>query len=452
LVGYIQAMSRIKERGRNFESMAKLSRKQFLKGSFLTTVALSLGKFDALSATKKLQNQLHFSERKSAIELTTDESFWAEVRAQFTLDKRIINLNNGAVSPQPKTVQETHIQLYQKSNLAPSFYINGEVNNLRETLRNKLAQLVDCHTEEVAINRNTTEGLNSVIFGLRLKRGDEVVVSNYDYPFMLNAWKQREKRDGIVLKYVNLHLPLEDDQAVVNLYRQAITAKTKVVHITHIINWTGQIMPAKRLTEMAQKHGCQVVVDAAHSVGQTPVSFRNIGCDYLATSLHKWLCAPFGTGMLVVRKNRIAKLYPLLSAYNTESADIRKFEFLGTRSYPAEMAVLNALDFQHRIGGEKIIERLRFLKEYWLKKASKMQHIKLNTSTLPQFSAGMATFSINGMTSEKIATHFLDKFNLHVGKINWQQLDAVRISPHIYTTLHELDVLIEAMHELNTHK
>lgn len=428
--------------------MAKLTRKQFIRSSFMTSAALSIGQFDNLASAENCEELSQLSDEKKPKDLATDEQFWAEVRKKFTLDERIINLNNGAVGPQPSVVQDAHVRLYRKSNLAPSHYMVDEIDGLRENLRKQLARFIDCLPEEVAINRNTTEGLNSVIFGLNLSKGDEVVASNYDYPFMLNAWKQREKRDGIVLKYVNLKLPIEDEDVAVSLYRNAITSKTKIVHVTHILNWTGQIMPAKKITKMAQGLGCEVIVDAAHSVGQIPVSFWEIGCDYLATSLHKWICAPFGTGTLVVRRDRISNVWPLLSAYEPGSDDIRKFEFLGTRSYPAEMAVLDALDFHLRIGSDKITARLRYLKNHWYEKITKLEGIQLHTSVSEDLSCAMATFSFENMTSKEMADKLFDSYNLHVGEINWQGLHGIRISPHIHTTLQELDVLVGAINEL----
>ncbi|MCF8459839.1 MAG: aminotransferase class V-fold PLP-dependent enzyme [Flavobacteriales bacterium] len=419
--------------------MPHLSRKEFLKRTLLASVAVPF----APLLTQAAPLHIPLNHR-----LMTDEAFWAEVRKQYLLDDCVVNLNNGAVSPQPIAVQQSHISMYEQSNKAPSYFMWGEVDGKREQLRTALATLMSCNAEEVAINRNTTEGLNTVILGLNLKAGDEVVVSDFDYPFMLNAWKQRAQRDGIVLKTVKLPLPLEDDEKAVDVYRLAITSKTKVVHLTHVLNWTGQIMPVKKVTQMAQQLGCEVMVDAAHALAHVPLSFQDIGCDYMATSLHKWLGAPFGTGALIIKKEKIASVWPLLSAREPKSADIRKFELLGTRSFPAEMAVLDAIVFHQKIGLEKVNQRLHYLKAYWSERVSQLQHVTFHTSLKPEFSGAMATFSIAGMTSTQIADTLFETYGLHVGIIQWNRLDAVRVSPHIYTTLAELDRLVNAVAQL----
>lgn len=423
--------------------MSDLSRKEFLKRSLLVSAAAPF-----VAVLAGCESGVVSVPIGSGIE--TDEAFWTDVRKQYLIDESIVNLNNGSVGPQSVVVQEAYIEMYKHSNEAPSYYMWREVNKKREPLREALAKLMDAETEEVAINRNTTEGLNTVIFGLNLEAGDEVVVSDFDYPFMLNAWRQRQMRDGIVLKEVKLPLPLEDVDQAVALYRKAITSKTKVVHLTHVINWTGQVMPVKEITEMAKTLGCQVVVDAAHSVGQIPLSFKDIGCDYLATSLHKWLGAPFGTGALVVREERKTSLWPAMSPYEPQSDDIRKFEFLGTRSIPAEMAALNAIEFHLKLGAENIHQRLHFLKQYWAEQIKELDKVLLHTSMNPEFSAAIATFSIDGMTASQIATSLWERDQLHMGLIQWNGLDAIRVSPHIYTSLEELEKLSAAIIKLSS--
>lgn len=423
--------------------MSDLSRKEFLKRSLLVSAAAPF-----VAVLAGCESGVVSVPIGAGIE--TDEAFWTDVRKQYLIDESIGNLNNGSVGPQSVVVQEAYIEMYKHSNEAPSYYMWREVNKKREPLREALAKLMDAETEEVAINRNTTEGLNTVIFGLNLEAGDEVVVSDFDYPFMLNAWRQRQMRDGIVLKEVKLPLPLEDVDQAVALYRKAITTKTKIVHLTHVINWTGQVMPVKEITEMAKGLGCQVVVDAAHSVGQIPLSFKDIGCDYLATSLHKWLGAPFGTGALVIKEERKAALWPAMSPYEPQSDDIRKFEFLGTRSIPAEMAALNAIEFHLKLGAENIHQRLHFLKQYWADQVRGLDNVRLHTSLSPEFSAAIATFSIDGMTASQIATSLWERDQLHMGLIQWNGLDAIRVSPHIYTSLQELDKLAAAIIKLSS--
>ena len=375
--------------------------------------------------------------------MATDEAFWTSIRELFSRDEKVINLNNGGVSPQPLLVQDAHIERYRRSNLAPSYFMWRKVDDEREPLRTRLATLVNCSAEEIAINRNATEGLNTIIFGLTLEKGAEVVLSPYDYPHMLNAWRQREMRDGLKLNYVQLDLPMEDEDAIVERYREAITPNTKVVHITHVINWTGQIMPVKRITSMAKARGCEVIVDVAHSFIHLPLDLRDIGCDYAATSLHKWLCAPFGTGLMFIRKENIGKVWPLLGNHEPQSDNIRKFETLGTRSFAAEMATHDALDFHETIGQASRTARFRHLRKYWTEQVKDLKGIRFITPLDDRFAGGMATFSIDGWEAENIHAHLFNTRGLHTSPVKWEQLNGVRVSPHLYTSEAELDLLVE---------
>lgn len=415
-------------------NMSNMSRKTFIRQAAITAASVPF-----MAATP-----FHLAS-KDTFTQPMDEDYWTSIRNLYTLDTSVINLNNGGVSPQPLAVQDAHIARYRKSNLAPSFFMWRRIDEEREPLRKRLAEMVNCSEEELAINRNTTEGLNTIIFGLDLAKGDEVVLSTYDYPHMLNAWRQRELRDGIVLNYVRLDMPMESDDAIVERYRAAITPRTKVVHLTHVVNWTGQVVPAKRITEMAHGMGCEVVMDAAHSFAQFPLDIADIGCDYLATSLHKWLCAPFGTGLMFVRKEKIGKVWPLLSSYESMKDDIRKFETIGTRSFGAEMAIHDALDFHERIGQERKTARLRYLKKHWTERIKDVSNVRLYTSMLDAFSGGMATIGIDGWDGEEMTGHLFTQRKLHVTPVVHEQVNGVRISPHVYTSLAELDMLVDEL-------
>lgn len=245
-----------------------------------------------------------------------------------------------------------------------------------------LAKTAGCSPEEVVINRNSSEGLETVIFGLTLKAGDEVVAAKQDYPNMVNAYKQREMRDGIKVVWINLELPSEDENYLVNQYVNAFSSKTKVVHLTHIINWNGQILPVRRIADEAHRRGIQVVVDGAHSFAHFQFKISELNCDYFASSLHKWLYAPIGSGMLYVKKEKIKELYPLFAMGDPKSEDIRKFEALGTRPFFIEQAIGKALEFHEMIGIERKEKRLHFLKNYWMEKVKNLPKVRLNTSLI----------------------------------------------------------------------
>ena len=376
-----------------------------------------------------------------------DENFWQQIRSQFIISKDLINLNNGGVSPQPLPVQKAHEENLKLCNNGPSFYMWRQLDKQREPLRQRLANTFGCAPTELAINRNTTEGLNTIIAGLPLKAGDKVVLSKYDYPNMMNAWKQRATRDGIVLKWVDFQLPEEDENTVVAKFKAAITSRTKLVHITHILNWTGQILPAKKIAAMARQAGAEVLLDASHSFVHIDYKLSDLDVDYAAASLHKWLCAPFGTGIMYIRKEKIAKVWPAFSAPLPEDDNIGKFECIGTRSFAAEMAAAAALDFHENIGMNRKTERLRFLKNYWCNAIKDLPKVKLYTSLRDEFSAGIATFGIAGKDAGEIENYLLKQYNIHTSVVKHEALNGVRISPNVYTSTRELDLLIKGIKE-----
>ena len=405
-------------------------------------------KFSDPLFAETLENKVSKLGNKSAEESATDESFWAWVRGSYTLSPDVINLNAGGVSAQPKVVQDAHIFNYQLCNQGPSYYMWDILDKGREPLRAKLADLAGCDPDELAINRNATEGLNTVIFGLHLEKGDEVVLNKYDYPHMITAWKQREKRDGIKLSWVDFDLPQENDDAIVKLYADKITSKTKIVHITHVINWVGQIMPARKIADMAHSKGCEVIVDGAHSFNHFDFKIPDTGADYFATSLHKWLGAPFGSGMLYIKKDKIKNVWPLLGDDDAGGDNIRIFEWLGTRSFASEMAIGNAVDFMSGIGIQRKEARLRYLKNYWVNKVKDIPKVKFSTSMLPEYSCGIASFSIDGWNGGDISAKLFNDKKTFVTGMVYEKLNCVRVSPNIYNSTWELDRLVDGIIEI----
>ncbi len=424
------------------------NRRSFMKKVGLTAGVFSISSFINNSFGIELKEAFKRVETLAPSELASDEDFWYWVQQSYTVSSSMINFNNGGVSPQPKVVQDAFIKYNELCNEAPSFYMWRILDKGREPLRNKLADLAGCSPEELAINRNSTEALNSVIFGLNLKAGDEVVLTKYDYPNMINAWKQREKRDGIKLVWLDFKLPIEDEESIVSQYEKAFTDKTKIAHITHMINWTGQLMPVKAIAAVAHKKGIEVIVDGAHTFAHIDYKLSDLDCDYFGTSLHKWLCAPFGTGMLYIKKDKIKNVWPLMGNDNPQSEDIRKFETLGTRSFPTEQAIGNAINFHLAIGIKRKEARLRYLKNYWAEKAIKISGVRLNTSLKTEFSCAIANFSIEGMKPEDIDTQLYDKYRIHTVGINWENVHGVRVTPNVYTTIKDLDLLVKAITEI----
>ncbi|MCS6895631.1 MAG: aminotransferase class V-fold PLP-dependent enzyme [Bacteroidia bacterium] len=372
-----------------------------------------------------------------------EEDFWRSIRGEFMLHPSIINLNNGGVSPHPRSVVEALFRMELTANEAPA-YVMWRIQDQKEPIRQRLAAIGGADPEEIAIVRNSTEALETVIFGLNLKAGDEVIAAESDYPSMIAAWKQREARDGIKVRWLRLPLPSEDEDKLVAPYLEAITPRTRVIHLTHLINWTGQIVPVEKVTAEARKRGIFTIVDAAHSYAHIPLDFHAMGCDAAGVSLHKWLCAPFGTGLLYVKKERIRDIWPLFApAADRRADDIRKFEHLGTRSIPTEQAIAAAIDFHERIGSQRKFERLKKLRQYWLSKAIQLPKIK--SLTPDKLAGALATIQVDGWSPQKLADHLLEKHRIFVVGIDWAGMQGIRVTPHVYTTFEELDKLVDAL-------
>jgi selenocysteine lyase/cysteine desulfurase len=423
-------------------------RRKFLRQLGFTAGAFAVPSvFEPLFA-RGFENEVKRVSLMDPIDVAGDEDFWAWVREQYAINPAITNMNNGGVSPQPKPVQEAHINYYKYCNEAPSYFMWRELDRGREPLRKRLAELGGASPEEVAINRNSTEGLNTIIFGLNLKAGDEVVLSKQDYPNMINAWKQREKRDGIKLVWVDHKLPSENDVEMTKTYTNAFTDKTKIVHVTHMINWVGQVLPVRKIADEAHKRNIEVICDSAHSFAHFDFKIPDLGCDYWATSLHKWLGAPFGSGMMWIKKDKIKNVWALLSNNEPDGGDIRKFESLGTRSFPSEMAISAAIDFHLLIGAKRKEARLRFLKDYWTKKVLTLPGVKINTPVKAPFSCAIANLSIDGVKPEEIEAKLMEKYRIHCVAINWENIHGVRITPNVYTNLNDLDNLVAGIKEI----
>ncbi len=421
------------------------SRRSFFRKSFGAAGALSLTALSAQAMADDIADALTSLQKKTPEAAANDEELWTRMAQAYTVSPTPLNLNNGGVSPQPKIVQDAVERYYRYSNEGPSHYMWHILDKGREPLRRKLAALAGTEAGELAIHRNTTEALGNVAFGLTLNKGDEIVMTKQDYPNMIQAWKQREMREGIKINWISLNLPVENDDTVLKAFIDATTPRTKIWHITHMINWTGQILPVKKLCDEARKRNLITIVDAAHTFAHLDYKITDFNPDYLGTSLHKWLCAPFGTGMLYVPQRNIAGLWPLLPSEKPQSADIRKFEVIGTRSFASEQAISQAIDFHNAIGAKRKEERLRYLKNYWCEKLMKHPRIKLNISLKPEYACALGNVSIDGIEPEAVSSKLLNEHLIHAVAIKWENISGLRVTPHVYTSTQDLDRFVEAM-------
>jgi len=418
--------------------------------SFLKQAAMLGGAFSANS----LFQQAHAAEFSRAgagiaglspAQVAQDEDYWSVIQRAYSVNPNLINLNNGGVSPAPIVVQQAVERYNELANEGPSYYMWRVIDQGREPLREKLALLAGAKPEEIAINRNSTESLNTIIYGLDFKAGDEVIGTKQDYPNMIQAYRQRAMREGIVYKQISFDFPIEDDEQIVRAYEQAITPRTKLIHVTHMINWVGQTMPVAKIADMAHAHGIEVLVDGAHSFGLMDFKVPDLHCEYFGTSLHKFLSAPIGTGMMWVRQDKIEKVWPLTCNDKPRSGDIRKFETLGTRSFPLEQGIGEAINFHEGIGGKRKEERIRYLKDYWASRVQGVKKVKLHTSLNAKYSCAICGVSVDGMTPAELEAALFNKYKIHAVGIVWENISCVRVTPHVYTPIADLDKLVRAI-------
>lgn len=429
--------------------MTPTDRRTFLKRAATLAGACSVNSLFHQAHGADFRAASHAVRDLAPAEVAQNEDYWAVIQRAYSVNPDIINLNNGGVSPSPIVVQEAVERYNQLSNEGPSYYMWGILDQGREPLREKLARLAGAKPGEVAIDRNSTEALNTIIYGLPLKAGDEVIGTKQDYPNMIQAYRQRGERDGIVYKQISFDFPMEDDEAIVKAYEAAITPQTRLIHVTHMVNWVGQTMPVAKIADMAHAHGIEVIADGAHSFGLLDFKVPDLHCDYFGTSLHKFLSAPIGTGMMWIREDKIEKVWPLTCNSTPHSSDIRKFETLGTRSFPLEQGIGEAINFHEAIGSQRKQQRIFYLKNYWSTRVQSMPKVKLHTSLRPEYSCAIGGVSIDGMTPGQTAGALFDKYKIHTVGIVWENISCVRVTPHVYTTLPDLDKLVRALGELS---
>lgn len=395
--------------------------------------------------TVRLQRVLHAADTRSPEAVAADEDFWREIQSAFTVDRTIINLNNGGVSPSPRVVQEAMARYLAFSNEAPAHTMWNVLEPQIESVRRQLAASFGCDPEEMAITRNASEALEILQLGIDLQPGDEVLTTNQDYGRMLTTWDQRVRRDGIVLKQISFPVPPPSMRDLVERFERAITPKTRVIHCCHITNLTGQIFPVRDIVAMARARGIEVIVDGAHAYAHFPFKLQDLDCDYYGTSLHKWLLAPHGTGFLYVRKSKIDKIWPLMPAPEKMNSDIRKFEEIGTHPAANHNAIAEALTFHEGIGAERKAARLRYLRDRWMHRLDGQRGVTLYTSTDPQMSCALSTVGIAGLEPGKIAAYLWARRRILVTPIVHAEFQGIRVTPNVYTTLGEVDTFAEAM-------
>lgn len=420
-------------------SVIDTDRRKFLRsaGKGLGLMALSSAAVASLFENVKAAGNA--VDHLSPLEVAADEDFWAVIQQSFSVTRGIVNLNNGGVSPSPRMVTEAFVRYTWQQEDATAYTMWQILEPQSETIRTGLAEIFDCDAEEIAITRNASESLEILLMGMDFKSGDEILTTTQDYPRMLTTLKQRELREGLKLNLIKIPLVPKDVNEIASAYEKAITPKTKLILISHQINLTGQITPVRKVCEMARSKGIETIVDGAHSFAQFDFKRDDLQCDYYGTSLHKWLYAPKGTGMLYVKKDKISKIWALMASEDKNRNDIRKFEEIGTHSAAMRLAIGEAILFHKAIGGKRKEERLRYLSRYWMNKLKDVPKVGFNTSFDPVQSCAIANFKIEGIDPRELGSYLMSNHKIFTTPIVHPEFTGIRITPNVYTTLWELD-------------
>jgi isopenicillin-N epimerase len=387
-------------------------------------------------------------QNRSNADVAANEGYWREIQQAFTLDRTIVNLNNGGVCPSPRVVHDALKRYLDISNQAPVYHMWQVLEPNIETVRRRLAAEFGCDEEELAITRNASEALQIAQLGIELRPGDEVVTTNQDYGRMLDTWEQRVRRDRIRLTKISFPVPPPSLDELANRLISALTPATKVLHFCHITNLTGQIFPVRRICDEARRRGINTIVDGAHAFAHFPFKASDLGCDYYGTSLHKWLLAPIGTGFLHVRRENIRALWPLTPAPEKKQDDIRKFEEIGTHPAANHNAIAEAMAFHEGIGIERKAARLRYLRDRWARRLADHPKIRIHTNLKPEHSCAIGTVQIVGTPTPKVVEHLWTRWRIIATPIVHAEYEGARITPNIYTTLEEIDTFAAAMEDI----
>ena len=418
-----------------------MDKRTFIKSSSLLGIG-SLTSFSVLG--KMVEAVAHLPPE----EVDQDEEFWAGIRSGYQLKPDYINLENGFYCIQPDAILDKYIGHIREINREGAHYMRTVMVDNKKAAAAKLAQLVGCPADELIITRNTTESLDMIISGFHWKEGDEAVMAEQDYGAMLEMFKQVSRRHGTVNRIVPLPLDPKSDDDIVDLYERAITPKTRLLMVCHIVNITGQILPVRKICDMAHRHGVQVMVDGAHAIAHLKFSIPELDCDYYGASLHKWLSVPLGAGMLYVKKENIGGIWPLFAEVDKKEDDISRLNHTGTHPPATDLTIADAIDFYTGIGAERKEARLRYLQNYWTNKVRGQAGILLNTPSDPRRSCGIANVGIKGMKPGEMAKVLLDEYKIYTVAIDTAGVHGCRVTPNVYTAQWELDKLVSALLEM----
>jgi len=419
-----------------------MKKRQFIKDVLLTSIAAPIGLTGLAQSFKD-------KELVPALDLAKDEDFWTSIRNQYILKPDYINLENGYYNFLPQPLLNKFIEHIKEVNLQGSYYMRTVQFENKKNIAARLAGIAGCLPEELVITRNTTESLDLVIGGLDWKAGDEAIMALQDYGAMLDMFEQVQNRYGVVNIKLSVPNHPKNDEEIVQLYASAITPKTKVILVSHMINISGHILPIRKICDMAHAKGVQVIVDGAHAFAHVKFRIDELNCDYYAAALHKWLSTPLGAGMLYIKKNNVKNLWPLLADGEKDMNKINRLNHIGTHPVHTDLTINDSIDYFEMIGAERKEARMRFLQNYWTSKVRNNPKILLNTPADPARSCGIANVGVEGITPADLATRLMKEFKIFTVAIDYANIRGCRITPNLYTTTTELDIFVNALNKLS---
>ena len=418
-----------------------MNKREFLKNVSLAAVGLP---FIRTSFSTSLNTLKHLSPNQIAIE----ENFWLQVRKDYSLKPDYINLESGYYNIIPNPTLNHMIDHARMVNYEGSYYMRTVQWDQKNAMAAKLAKVVGTSAKNLIITRNTTESLDMVIKGMNWKKGDEAVYAKQDYGAMKMMFEQVSRRYGTKNIIVSVPNHPTSDEEIVRIYQNAITSRTKLLMVCHMVNITGQILPIKKICQMAHKKGVQVMVDGAHCVGHFQFKIDDLECDYYGSSLHKWLAVPLGTGMLYVRDKHIDNLWPVFAEHHREPGDIARLNHVGTHPVYHDLSIENAIEYYAMLGAERKEARLRYLQEYWSSRVRTHPNIIVNTPKESFRACGIANVGLKNLKPHELAKQLMDRYQIFTVAIDYANVQGCRISPNVFTTTQELDVFVKALQEL----
>jgi len=381
--------------------------------------------------------------------ISEEKELWETVRSHYKLNPDYINLESGFYNIIPSPTLNSFIDHVKRINYEGSFYMRNYLEKDKEETTNSLATLVGCKKDELIITRNTTESLDLIISGFPWMKDDEAIYADQDYGSMKQMFKQVSKRHGVVNKVISIPNHPKSDEEIVSLYENQISNKTRLIMVPHMVNITGQILPVKKICEMAHNNGIEVMVDGAHCIGHFNFKISELGCDYYGSSLHKWLAAPLGSGILYVNKKRISKIWPLIASYVEDKNDIKRLNHIGTHPVHNDLSILNAINYLNWIELKRKEERLRFLQNYLTSALRNNSNIIINTPIESFRSCGISNVGVKGLSPSDLAKKLMLDFKIFTVAIDYANVKGCRITPNVFNTLNDLDQLIGALNKIS---